>query len=191
MKQRFFFLSLFLSALLVLLTNPSFGQLILNIDAAQTEVYFTGSDSGQTDPDSGSGDGIVFWTLGTIGGPAQEIGPIGPAFNVESGPGIIRPVFITALDVVDGTFGQTLNLILNFSARGAYSISGNSSPVSYSNLTVDNQAYLESLDGQNMTVLSGTGWDNVEINVIPEPASALLFGLGAAAIVLGRRQRRS
>ena len=60
-------------------------------------------------------------------------------------------------------------------------------------------ASLAGLDGQSLTIVLGVEdtntlgnrmiWDDVSLDVVPEPSSALLLGVGGAALMLVRRKR--
>jgi hypothetical protein len=60
-------------------------------------------------------------------------------------------------------------------------------------------ASLAGLDGQSLTIVVGVEdtntrgnrmiWDDVSLDVVPEPSSALLLGVSGAALILVRRRR--
>ncbi len=175
MKTRF--LSILLLGLSLSMT-PASAQLLLTVDAAAKTISFSGTDSGTT-----ASNGRAIWD-GGVG-----------AFTL---PGIsLAGLFDASVNIIDarntsirvfesGSVGLSLNFFLDASPA---TVSGNGTTLDYPDFfSDDEQAILEASDGDIMVLSSGTGWSNINVEVVPEPATGLLLGLGAAALLLRRRR---
>lgn len=171
-------LSILLLALSLSLA-PASAQLLLTVDAAAKTLSFSGSDTGT--PPSGAGRKRVIWTGGT--GPFTTT-----SLDLES-----------LFDITGNSFDASnilliydnggLGLNLTFTEEGQTTLTGNGSTLSYDVYSESQKAVLEASNG-NVMVLGGSssGWSSINVEVVPEPASGLLLGLGAAALLLRRRR---
>jgi len=170
------FLSLLLRAFGLSLA-PASAQLLLTVDKQQRTLSFSGTDTGTPAP---TGRNRTTWTGGTGASTTTSL-------NLQS-----------LFDITGNSFDDTnilliyesggLGLVLDFSDADQATLTGNGSTLSYDVYTESQKAILEASNGDVMTLEVGTGWSSINVEVVPEPATGLLFGLGATALLLRRRR---
>lgn len=171
------FLSILLLGLSLSLA-PASAQLLLTVDAAAKTISFSGSDSGAPT------GGTARWSGGSGASTVPEVS----LTNLFDTSGNFLDARSTRLRVFESG-GLGLNLDFVFGSNPA-TVTGNGNTQGYSTIfTEAEQAILEASDGNVMSLAVGTGWSSINVEVVPEPATGLLFGLGAAALLLRRRRR--
>jgi hypothetical protein len=158
-------------------------QLVMTINTAAKTVSLSGSASGTCAPFGG--DYGVAWKLnGTAGDPSQSLGIDSTWYSMSPGSPLAD-----SINVGGGAGGPySVNLALLADAANQ-TISGLGVPFSYSGLTSGNQALLESLIGQTMSLDQGSGFGG--ISVVPEPHEyAAMAALGLIGFAGFRRWRQ-
>ena len=178
MKKNLFAAALALGLMAV---SSASGALIMTIDSSAKTFWLSGSDSGTT-----GDDGQVGWTIAIASTATQWV--VGSLFDVSGVP--------TAGSQYLALFGSSGGAALSVGALGAnytpVTFTGTETAYSYASFDAASIAELESWDGKTLSLSSLTkasGFSNIAVNVVPEPTSAALLGLGAAALALRRRRR--
>ena len=181
-------ISLLIPAVVVaaLFIMPAHAGLMLDVNGTPNNATITAS---VTNDDSfsffaGNGTLLLFLSPNTF---ETDVFIEGPNGNVN--PWIIR-------GPSDGSY---LNAVRISTGDGStYTLDKNNPITSSSNVTLGDITSLAAFDGVSsfMQVLNGTGPNtfvnlnyNVVPEVVPEPSSALLIGIGALACLVRRRQR--
>lgn len=195
------------SAFICVLSVQAVGQLEINIDTANKEFFFTGSDTGnfyRTDSDD-----IVDWELQGVfvseGFVAQEI-LFSPAdafsFTYGNGAAIPDGAYIevaSSTNPADSYFalgiavmtpsGVSIDTLVTDQTS---TVSGTGFRVSYAGFSGHQQNAFESLIGSQTTdLMDGEGWS--PISIVPESSSFTLIAgfLGLFFLLLRRREYRT
>jgi hypothetical protein len=192
------------STFICLLSAQAFGQLEINIDTANKEFFFTGSDTGNFFRDSDSDD-IVDWELQGVfvfeGFVSQDI-IFSPAdafsFTYGNGAAIPDGAYIevsSSTNPADSYFALGIAVMTpsgvaidTLVTDQTSTVSGTGFRVSYAGFSGHQQNAFESLIGSQTTdLMDGEGWS--PISVVPESSSfTLITGiLGLFFLLLRRR----
>ena len=196
------------SAFICVLSVQAVGQLEINIDTANKEFFFTGSDTGNFYRDSESDD-IVDWELQGVfvseGFVAQDI-LFSPAdafsFTYGNGAAISDGAYIevvSSTNPADSYFalgiavmtpsGVSIDTLVTDQTS---TVSGTGFRVSYAGFSGHQQNAFESLIGSQTTnLMDGEGWS--PISIVPESSSFTLIAgfLGLFFLLLRRREYRT
>ncbi|MBN8247358.1 MAG: hypothetical protein J0L84_07930 [Verrucomicrobia bacterium] len=157
-------------------------QLVMTIDTTAKTYTLSGSDSGFTDF-----AGLISWAVvGPVTDVSQTISVNSTGYSLNPGPAVAGSLnFGYDILMVDpGSVTLTF-----FSSPGAQIFSGLGTPTSYAGASAINQAVLESLIGQTMPLVVGSGFQGVSI--VPEPHEyAAMAGLGLLGFAGFRRWRQ-
>jgi hypothetical protein len=167
------------------LQGACFGAIVLNINPATEELWFSGSDTGGLEDSGFSWD--VSWVLGSDGfGPSIVSDFNSPAFAPE--PSNLDLTFLeSGPDAPTG-----LILFLSYVADQSAISAVPTEAFSYGALDPAYRTYLNSLTSGSLAPTNpGLGWSNIAIVQVPEPPA--LAGLGVVAsiavVVAARRSR--
>lgn len=168
--------------LLVLAPSLSFGALGIAIDAIGKTYSLTGSTSGT--PNNPGGFGEAFFSLAGSGSPVvSDVINDTSVISVDSGA-LIGANFVVADD-------GSIDFNINTTATTPVTLTGTGTTVSYAGFAAALQTILESSDGSILSLNTGSGFESIEITVVPEPGQAgLLVGLATGLLLLRRRARR-
>ena len=172
-----------LTPLVMLFAPQAEGSLTLNINSVDETITFTGSDSGTL------GGTLPFtriqWQIGNESAGTQGLN-VGVGFDISNIQPMGASLQGTSFAVSEGEV--LLTIIFNSSATSA-TIAGNGTAISYASLTALNKSYLESLtSADSLTLSTGSGAADIQINAVPEPSTYVLMCVGVAAVALFRRR---
>ena len=168
-------------ALLVLGASMASADLVMKIDAAAKNFYFEGSDSG----------------IGQdVGGPFELSFSTGNNYNLSSDPpplqiGSCFEESFELLNVLNLSIGTKLQIYLLGFDTTTLTGKGSSFAVSYASLSSANQTVFESMVGDAFSLDGGSGYSDISVQAVPEPATAGLLGISAGALWLIRRLKKA
>ncbi len=168
------------------LTMVAQAALVLELDVANEQVRFTGSDSGITDYMSGLEGYMVEWRFESgLNGGAQTLDSlIGADFFSESTD------FGEGFTVFHYENSGTTILLQVGNSEEITALTGGETWVDYSGLGATFKTDLESMAGGTLAFHDDKDWrdwSSISVQAVPEPASALLTGIGTGALLLIRR----
>jgi len=165
-------------------------DLILSIDVAAKEVFFTGTDSGNAALFSGRD--TVLW------GDSQA----GASLDLSTGidvTGVFNPS-VVAFDLGSNALSGYAFQLVQFSGGtgAAGTITGNGTRISYAGLSGLRQSILEISIGTTKPLESfgGSGFQPLQVvaaseaSAVPEPSSLIMLGIGVACLGLARLRKR-
>jgi hypothetical protein len=162
-------------------SGSCFGAIVLNINPATEQLWFSGSDTG-TFEDLGGGVWEAAWQFGS--------GLFGPSFDLNDPTNAFSPSPLSAqLDILDdGSNNLTgLSFFLAYNADpGSLEVTANPAiTFSYSALDPGLVSDLNSLaSGALVPTNPGLGWSNISIVQVPEPSSLAVAGILAGAVAV-------
>jgi hypothetical protein len=178
------------AALSLMLPAVSNASLTLNIDTANDQLWFTGSDTGSSAADDE--DNVITWLNASVG---EAIGinnlDISSLLTFNDWTASIASFYV--IQGVNSTSG--IEIILDGDSAGnGITITGNGAKIDYSGLGATYVSLLESYaTATSMSLSEGSGFSSITVvaAAVPEPAYfAGLAGLGALGAVLVYRRRQ-
>ena len=175
------------------------GARTLTVDPETRGLTVSSSTSGSPELNFGSGPpgereeiGQVRWELSGLGGP--PIGPSsasGTSFQEELlfsvGPAIHRDTSVLSTVTQEG--GGTIILRIFVLSPDFLNVAGTGETLFFTGFPPEIFARFVNADGQGMTLVAGSDFGPIQVNVIPEPGASFLLSCGLL-VVAGRRRRR-
>ena len=157
--------------------SSAMADLVMKIDTANDTFYFEGSDSGHTDDGSGIHE-LSFNTANTYNFSVDEyFGNLDVCFE--------EAFFRSYIEL--WTANPAGPYFMNFSEITSLTAEGATGFASYGSLSPADQAVFESMIGDSLSVSEGTGYSDIQIQAVPEPATAGLLGISALVLYGLRR----
>jgi hypothetical protein len=157
--------------------------MVMEIDTANEQFRITGSDSGT----AAHGDLYnAIWAIGTDS-MGSETADSYEAYADLFGESFVSEVFV--LESYSDTGGLVALLII-MSSTDFSSVSGSEAWVDYSTMNETLKPEFEGLIGGVMSsgLSAQSGWSDIAINAVPEPATMVIFGLGGLMLNITRRR---
>ena len=152
--------------------------LILEVNTENKTMTFTGTSSGSF-ADFGGGFNSAYWTIGDSGAPADTEAVVDVSSAITPAPDFFCEV---------GLFTSADSAYVNFAnSADLNTLSGTDQMINYSSWSGANQAKFEGLIGGTMTLATGSGFGDISIQAVPEPATLGLVGIFGGGIFLARR----
>jgi hypothetical protein len=148
--------------------------LLLHIDTATQEFFFSGSDSGT--PVFFFSFYSVIWDVGTISDPTELLPHDGLSASGNT-------LLSSNVDLYET--GALTNAAFPFS--DPVTLTGNGKRKSYASANDAQRAYFEGTIGSRLTPSVGTGFS--DIRVVPEPSPLVLIGIAGALVIVFNRRR--
>jgi hypothetical protein len=170
-----------LAACLMLVGAECRAAISVNVDATADTFYFSGSDTGTLGDYKGA-YGYVQWRIGDSAAGGVDV-PLesdtswtgaGTIFSTQFG---FRPA-MTYLNmaVLQAPSSGTLSF-----SSDVFSYGGNATA----------ESFFESLIGSSLPLTFGSGFQPVDIDAVPEPATLLLGSLGLVTLGFGTRRKKN
>lgn len=163
--------------------------LVMEIDTANEQFRITGSDTGTSEYDVDLGY-VAMWGIGYPGGPA---GP--ELIYLDNSSDLFSQTFQMEGLQVHRPESSSLGLTTLFATSDSEftSVTGSETWFGYSGMDDDLKIYFELTIGGTLNLTSlvegDYGWSPISVvQTVPEPATASLLGISAAALWLFRRR---
>ena len=161
---------------------PASASVILHVDAATKEVYFTGSDTGTAIESAGS-DFYFQWDSGT-GTDNSQIQLSAAALEVSSALGLYK----YNLNIMTGETGRIQAFFaFPYDPGGPFTATGTGVRVSYATIDAPHQALLESFAGP-LTSTTFSPMDIQHTSAVPEPSTYALLCISLGVVGFVRKK---
>ncbi|MDC0325385.1 hypothetical protein OAM01_01345 [bacterium] len=172
---------------------------ICNVKAALTLTFHTGAETYKlTGSDTGTpsnfGGGYTAWNLTGIGGTGDTTTTTlndDSIFSTSTGtPG--NPAFSFDIELqIGNSLGGLMSFAMGTSSALAQTFTGTGATGSYAAHNTGNKTRISGLNGQTMTLITGTSFSSISIVVVPEPYEiSIAFGLILLFFSLWRKTNR-
>lgn len=164
------------------LVGGASAELTLNIDTGAKTISFSGTDSGNAEYI----ENMYFWIGWSIEYSGSALGQ-SIYFESTAFEEVIDSAYLDVSFGVDGgTNGLTLVVINDVDIT---TLTGTGTAISYSSLNATCQGVLEGYIGSTIPLIFGSGYSDINIASIPEPATIALLAAGGTALL--RRNKKS
>ena len=167
-----------------LLAGHAQAALVMEIDTANEQFRITGSDSGT------AAHGDLYNAIWAIG--ADSMGSE-TAESYEASADLFSESFVSEVFILESysDTGGLVVLLLIMSQNDFSSVSGSEAWVDYSTMNETLKPEFEGLIGGAMYswgLYAQSGWSDIAIHAVPEPATMALLGLGSLGLLRRRRK---
>ena len=161
---------------------PASASLILYVDAATKEVYFSGSDTGTANPTAGA-DFIFPWNSGTGTVYSQII--LDPSALEVS----VLSLNKHRLEIMTGESGKiTAFFALPDDPNGPFTVTGTGTRSSYATLDAPHQTLLEGFAGPLTSLTTFSDMQIQHTSAVPEPSTYALLCISLGVVGYARRK---
>lgn len=177
------------SLLLFLSAQYTFAALTLTFNLSEETFAFTGSDTGT--PVDIVGNGLINFEINNIGDDYDSAIDYNNALAFTTTAGSPGGSFGYDLRIGFGATGQFFSIALNTDTPSVETtLSGTGFYQSYASLSTEAKAYLATQPISQIASAAPTGFSDLQINFVPEPAAATPI-TAIAALLLALTQRRT
>ena len=168
-------------ALGLMAVSSASGALIMTINTTDKTFAFSGSDTGTPGLLNVDGTGAATFNYMSAGANLGVYESLTLANVLSYSPNTVTSQEFSARDMMGARGGE---MVLQFSTTASVTLTGTGLSQSYASFSDNAAGVFEGLGGHTLGLYFGSGFSGIAVQVVPEPTSVALLGLGAAALAL-------